>query len=418
MDVIPASPSKYAARHQRSSCTPTSAACEAALKLLKAYANSPQSLLHALPNYGLSDLPGLGNPHTNNDDDCEPEMAHFSRRVREAKNCWELLREGFVKRDSPGVDGMSSNYRRSKRGRHNDWSDEEDESFMVPAPVDQQAWPVLEWLLKMFEKDEAAVAARGQPRFSPLLLSQIPPSRSASGSRWEVEAPLDVAFYSLQQRGRYVLGIRLLALLVNLTATVFVDLPMITNAVCARTLGLTEKQLEILFSLLPVSQTANHFKVSLCKLCLADTLAGSRRARPKPQARIGPRPTPRQRGANAKAGADESATSGTNAEPETMRRTFFTPPTADILELLRGPSSSRASSADITCQLKFQLVSAFAGLQDQLDSDEQDPAWREARESGELAKAVDAAFAYAQSPGELTLVQNLKYTLEVAEIYR
>lgn len=427
MDSIPASPSKYAARHQRSSCLPTPAASEAAQRLLKAYArtNKPESLLRALPNYGLSDIPGLKDAvssHFSNEDDGDSEMNLFSRRVKDAKNCWEILREGYVRRDSPGTDSAVSHLRRSKRGQRNAWSDDEDESSDMPAPVGEHAWPVLEWLLEIFEKDEEDVAARGQPCYSPLLIAQLPPSRSASGSRWEVEAPLDVAFYCLQQRGRFSMGARLLSLLVNLTATVFVDLPMIMNAVCARTMGLPAKQLRQLLSLLPPSNTANHFRVSLSKLCLSDLPAsGGRKARPKPQAKTGPRPTPRQRGINAdsaKPGADGSAATPTSTEPEPIQRTFFTPPTSDILELLRSASGSRTSSADITCELASQLVSAYGALQKQLDPAAQDPAWREAIESGELAQAVDAAFAGAQGPEYSTLVRSLRMQLKVAGLYR
>lgn len=167
MDTIPASPSKYMARHQRGSHTPTAVASEAAQRLLKAYVrtNTPESLLRALPNYGLSDLPGLGNvlssPITA-DDDSDSEIAHFSRRVRDAKNCWEIMRECFFKRDGLGGDTATSTARRSKRGQRGALSDEENESLGVPAPVSQHAWPVLDWLLTCFEKDEAAVVTRGQ----------------------------------------------------------------------------------------------------------------------------------------------------------------------------------------------------------------------------------------------------------------
>ncbi|GJE92228.1 hypothetical protein PsYK624_083810 [Phanerochaete sordida] len=400
LDVIPASPSKFVARHQRSSCTPTPAASQAAQRLLRAYArtNTPGAVLRALPNYGLSDLPGLSDtvsPHSIGDDDNESEINTFSRRVKDATSCWEMLREGFVKRDGSSPAGSTAGHRRSRRGHRNGLSDDEDESSEMPAAVGEQAWPLLECLLLLFEKDEAAVSAKGQPPYSPLLLSQLPPNRSASGSRWNVGAPLDVVFFSLQHRGRFSLGVRLLALLVNLTATVFVDLPMITNAVCTRTMGLTSLQLSKMFALLPSTEAVMHFKVSLCILCLAATPSnGGRKTRPKPQARAGPRPTPRQRGIatdDTAAARDGSATAPTATEPEPIRRTFFAPPTSDVLELLRSPLGSRASDADITRHLKFQLFSAYGALQAALARGAQDPAWREALEGGDLAAAVALA---------------------------
>lgn len=75
-------------------------------------------------------------------------------------------------------------------------------------------------------------------------------------------------------------------------------------------------------------------------------------------------------------------------------------------------------STDVTCQLKFQLLFAYGEVQNQLDPSEQDPAWREVQENGELAKAVDAAFASARSPEELTLAQSLRETLEAAGLGR
>lgn len=54
--------------------------------------------------------------------------------------------------------------------------------------------------------------AHGIARYSPLLIAQIPSSRSASSSRWDIEAPLDIAFYCLEQPDRSSLGARLLAL--------------------------------------------------------------------------------------------------------------------------------------------------------------------------------------------------------------
>ena len=183
-------------------------------------------------------------------------------------------------------------------------------------------------------------------------------------------------------------------------------------------MGLSAKQLQDLFTRLSSSPSSSRFTVWLCKLCLAGTpAAGGRRARPKPQARAAPRPTPRERKAdadNAKAAESQPTASSTNTEPETMRRTLSVPPTSEVLGLLAGPSTSKTLSTDATYQLKFQLVSAYCELQNQLDPSEQDPTWRSAQESGELGKAVDAAFAGAEDAEDAALAQCLKETIAAA----
>ena len=167
MDSIPSSPSKYTAKHQRTAHAPTVSASEAARRLLKTYAvtNSPRSLLRALPGYGLSDLQGLGSLLPDiyaPDDDTDSETTKLSRRMQDAKNCWDTLREGFTRSDVCGSEAVTNNTRPSRRGQRGDMSDREGSSSDVPAPVGRHAWSVLEWLLLVFEKDEAVSAASGQ----------------------------------------------------------------------------------------------------------------------------------------------------------------------------------------------------------------------------------------------------------------
>lgn len=49
-------------------------------------------------------------------------------------------------------------------------------------------------------------------KYSPLLLSQISPSRSASGAQWDGQVLLDIVFYCLQSPWRSAFGVRLLTL--------------------------------------------------------------------------------------------------------------------------------------------------------------------------------------------------------------
>lgn len=171
MDAIPSSPSKFNARHQRTSATPSLSATEDAQRLLKAYAhtNSAGSLLRALPSYGCADIPGLAQslPQASFiDDDGDSEITKASRRVRDAKNCWEMLREGFVMRQDQSAESSTSRSRYLRGSHRDDTSDREGSPSDVPAPVGPHAWPVLDWLLMLFEKDEATSDASAGPRKS------------------------------------------------------------------------------------------------------------------------------------------------------------------------------------------------------------------------------------------------------------
>jgi hypothetical protein len=235
MNAIPSSPSKFNTRHQRAPHTSSSSASEVAQRLLKAYAqtNSAGSLLRALPRYNCSDIPELTESlpkPPDIDDDGDSDITKASRQVRDSKNCWEILREDFVKREDQSVESSTSRTMTLRKRYSDDVSDGESCSD-VPSVVGPHAWPVLEWLLMLFEKDEATSDVSGQrksaihlgrtsltissARYSPLLLSQIPSSRLGSSSRWDIEAPLDVAFHALRQPGRTTLAARLLSLVCN-----------------------------------------------------------------------------------------------------------------------------------------------------------------------------------------------------------
>ena len=178
--------------------------------------NSPGSLFRALPRYSLDDaagnnlLPGLGD----NSHDEDSLIARESLCLKDCRNCWAILKEGFIQRKK-----LVPQDARKKRGRGAyDVEDAAlDQGNDTPAVVAEYAWPILQWLLSLFEKDEllssqksgGKVQFTGRVRnnryfdaekFSSLLLSQIPPPRGGTGPRWEAGAPLDVVFYSLEQK--------------------------------------------------------------------------------------------------------------------------------------------------------------------------------------------------------------------------
>jgi hypothetical protein len=236
------SPSKLSSRHAYSALLPSPSASELAKRTLRVLAdvNSPASLLRALPAY----------PDPNNADDAppgfDPELpsedsfvASEAMRLRNCKNCWNILKFGFIQSLADGSSTVPGSPRKRRRGNTTaaDLSPvNEEETSLV---VGENAWPVLDWLLVLFEKDESMTEASRQgckyhlflvavmpltsppeARYSPLLLAQIPPTRSDAGTKWDANEPLEIVFHCFKQQddARHAMGRRLLNLV---CATVF-----------------------------------------------------------------------------------------------------------------------------------------------------------------------------------------------------
>jgi hypothetical protein len=196
------------------------ATVEAAQKLLIAFANtnSPTAIFRALPGYDSADI--VVSPLGQYDS----VIAQGSTCISQCKNCWQLLSEGFVERK---IDGPIP----KAKGRR---SEQISLGFMEDgSPIGQNVWPVLEWLVIIFERDESLTNSEQNctsssffsvhisntrrctsVKYSPLLLSQLPSSRGDNTARWEVDATLDVIFFCLHQSAdpRKFLGYRLLTL--------------------------------------------------------------------------------------------------------------------------------------------------------------------------------------------------------------
>ena len=237
MRLEPGSPSKLLSRRHKSSLTPSPKAAAAAEDLLMKFSrtNNPESLACALPSYPDS-------PNANPNDPAGSEDSHIARealRIRNARCCWDIIREGFIPRGNGDVTAspQKPKGRRSRRVQVQDDEGQgwEGEDTAAPAPVSDHAWSVLGWILTLFENNEAAMECNGQGecrrsvrpvgafwltlrlrpvRYSPLLLRQIPPSRPETAPRWDVRMPLDVAFHALEheQELQRSIGVRLLAL--------------------------------------------------------------------------------------------------------------------------------------------------------------------------------------------------------------
>ncbi|TFK87524.1 hypothetical protein K466DRAFT_586291 [Polyporus arcularius HHB13444] len=418
MKLEPGSPSKVLSRRHKSSLAPTPKAVASAQNLLKKLSrtNKPESLACAVPSY--PDDPSLGLNNRTEEEDSY--IAKQALRLQNARCCWEILKEGFIQRS--GSDMMSSprkpTSRRSTRGHYDGDDGWEDEDNDTPVPVGDHAWSVLDWLLALFEKDEAAVERAGQVRYSPLLLSQIPPSRAHNTPRWDVEMPLDVAFHALLQDGeaQRSLGVRLISLLINLTSTTLLDLNMFLNAVSTRVSSSSVDTLSYLFSSLPPTQTIAHFKVMLCRHALggSHTMGG----KPKPQARARAQPRRRTRtttdaavdasaGASTSADADAGANGalGASNQPSTpntqdtgadgassVARKYPAISTSDVLELFSRASKSDAASVALTLSLKAELLISYALVQQNLGPNDRDGAWQDMLHDGTLRRAVEDVF--------------------------
>ncbi len=132
----------------------------AAQRVLRAFAqtNTPESLFRALPSYTNPE----NNAFSAYTDEDDSDISKQSRCIRAAKNCWEVVKEGFIQRDVQVAVGTTHGRRRSRRGiDHRPFgSDEEDAE--TPDPIGQHAWCVFETLLTLLEKDEAAREGKNQ----------------------------------------------------------------------------------------------------------------------------------------------------------------------------------------------------------------------------------------------------------------
>ena len=202
-----------------------------------ALTNTPGSSMEALPSYpALSDLnqrdqsPAELSDYSN---DGDSYVAHQAARLKDYKDCWQILKEdSFVRPEDEGIGMFTGSPSKRRRASSRTYRHLDDDSADSPLPVASSAWPILDWLLVLFETDERRTEQEGQrtlpllksdaatdwhhiaARYSPLLLSQIPPIRSEAGAKWAVDAPLDAAFHCLIQDDlrKRSMGARLLTL--------------------------------------------------------------------------------------------------------------------------------------------------------------------------------------------------------------
>ena len=142
---IPSSPSKYTKKHVISA-----AAIQSAQRLLVSYAitNSPSTLAYALPSYEKADelidvVYG------------ESVIGAEAACIPKARHCWEILMEGFTQRQKRVL--------LTPKGKGKNRTHMFEQPFQPEgrAAVGTNSWPVLDWLLLIFEQDELQTKARG-----------------------------------------------------------------------------------------------------------------------------------------------------------------------------------------------------------------------------------------------------------------
>ena len=174
-------PSKSAAKQaQKSPLIPSAKATEAALRLLTSFVltNSPGTLGRALPE-NVSGSDWLAKLKKNDEDPEEDSyIAREAMCIDEAKHVWAILKDGMIQRKV--VVPMTPKGKGKKRKRDYEHHVVEDkqsdaEGAASPAVVSENAWPVLDWLLVVLEKDELLTESSGSRKstISPPMLSRF-----------------------------------------------------------------------------------------------------------------------------------------------------------------------------------------------------------------------------------------------------
>ena len=152
----------------RYSPLPSQKAVDAARTLLFSFAatNSPASLLRAFPSYPFNPDPSAVRGKAEGADvDLDGEDSVIARvaslSVRSANSVWSMLRPGFVRWDIAVAEVEAKGKgtkRQAAKPKQESYEDGED----VSAPVSEGAWPVLEWLISVFERDAETAEKEGK----------------------------------------------------------------------------------------------------------------------------------------------------------------------------------------------------------------------------------------------------------------
>ncbi|KAF7361732.1 hypothetical protein MVEN_00517100 [Mycena venus] len=349
---LSSSPSK---KQKKSYLLPSPAATLASQQLLVSFTNtnSPAAVIRAL-------RPSDVEPE--DDNDCF--VATQSLCISQCKNCWQILVEGFLDHNQQIFSTPKG------KGKLRDNSVSDLSLSDTQAPVGESAWPVLDWLLLVFERDEQESAIL--PRHSPLFLEQL-----GSPSRHDTDAPLAIIMHSIQQtdQRRRMMGSRLMNLLINLSYTTHLDFPMLVVSVFNRLSTSSLDDISSLMSNLGPSPAVSKFKIALYQKYFNDSSDVVKiAARPRPQARA------QQKGSPVKVRDP--------VQPVSLVNKYRAPGSAEILRLMEAKTSSAVSPL----KLKFELLVSYNAYQTAAPAMDRDPEWLNLLRNGTMAKTLDSAF--------------------------
>lgn len=167
---VPEFPNELGALGDKQVLIPTLSTSIAAQDLLIDFAstNSPEAMFRGLPTYPV---PGSDPAPNDIEEEQDSFIARHSKCIKAARNCWEILREGFIQRQVE--DFVVPRKGRRRRKRLNDDGNGLDMSRLSfdssnPVVVGKHSWPVLQWFLAIFEREETLAKERDQRRFSSL----------------------------------------------------------------------------------------------------------------------------------------------------------------------------------------------------------------------------------------------------------
>jgi len=151
----PASPSKDKRLKELFSFSVEDVITAQNLLLSFAHTNSPENILRALPSYSSD----ITRPFYKGEDLDSLFAREAHQNFASCKNCWSILADGFLPRVMQ---------RAQQKGKDKIvYQRDTDELDVEINPVSDNAWPIFDWLLTLFERDEQQTEKRELRRWLP-----------------------------------------------------------------------------------------------------------------------------------------------------------------------------------------------------------------------------------------------------------
>ncbi|KAH0588898.1 hypothetical protein H2248_004685 [Termitomyces sp. 'cryptogamus'] len=380
---VPSSPSKATLKKR----IPSGTAVLAARRLLNSFAitNSPEAIGAALPFYG-DPRKDESVIRAGDDGSLESVIGPQSMCISRAKSCWSILAQGYTQRGH--TFSMSSD---NGRKRSHNLNEDDTVNDFENTIVGGDAWSTLDWLILLFEQDEMLAESRASGRFSNLLLQQIPPPRSGTGSRWDTAIPLRIILFCMEQTNirRQMLGSRLMTLFINLSATPHLDLSMFVASLYSHLNAAGLEKLPALLSNLYPSTSTYRFKIMLCRKLLSDASHEQvRDGQTRVQARARAlRATRTEESINSHFGETSASSQAAKS---------LIPSCVEIMRCLetRASSSFMTMTQPVLLRVKFELINSYGLLQSELTAEERDSDWMSLLRDGKANKLIETVFSF------------------------